>query len=802
MASVQCLDAEQKQFVDAVSRMKGGEKHALLAAAGSGKTTAVIAAASAVDTCVLLAHTKASCNVIKGRCRKLGSKVRTVHSIAHELNPSVQEVSYDKMLTDATVIIKDRVKDPYTLEVFTGMTTIIVDEFQDITEEQYRLVEAIQDVTKCALVVVGDTMQDIFRFRGAQPFLAKMMQDSEVSRTVLVRNYRSCYAIVAAANRLAQDVDTSVQMHAVRGECGVTDMRGFSRYRQALGHVMGIVSACLSAGKRLLLCCAQLNGKHQLLPEIYNNIQMLHPHCRLFCTGRTDNVSLDMELCDITIGTVHGVKGGGWHTVIYIDTGSFATDEDDVNMQRRNRLYTAWTRAEHTLHHLCLYNWCGMPCTLDSCITSSDVMLWGNYGTVSNTVLHKPSGSIYATPRKSYVPGDDYLAERVDVNTCTAHVLTQSLVSASQPPEQPSQADVHVLHVLRQAIMMCVLPGSCVPYKANQIVTFLEQPWIAPKLPLGVHPDPTAFVHIHTEMCNSDSACAYIGCVKKVLASGREGCGASNEYIQQLLDMVIIYFDGLSEQQKFMFRKNVFTHQACVRCYGMYGERTMYGWQRAPLNTATLHTAISEAVVQLARFPADITDACRFRCAILHWDTFELYNQWQLSQESKHVCINACNGIQTQRWTDIDPCHALRVSLAVNSLCDTMSGRAREFHMNLIQNQHKLYRDCDIYIRKMVCMLKFDIEQLLPDIKDNQGAQSGNCITQLDKPIQANSLHVPCCIVVFSYDLRMPIAHGYLAACRTGHGAFAIWDVAKRQVHIHEITETGENQYRSMQADQ
>jgi len=91
---------------------------------------------------------------------------------------------------------------------------ISVDEYQDIDEQQYRLLrhlaqpaaampdpDAPEPASETNLTAIGDPDQAIYRFRGADVgFFLRFRQDFPLARTVqLTRNYRSSATIVSAA---------------------------------------------------------------------------------------------------------------------------------------------------------------------------------------------------------------------------------------------------------------------------------------------------------------------------------------------------------------------------------------------------------------------------------------------------------------------------------------------------------------------------------------------------------------------------------------------------------------------------
>ncbi|MBR5641105.1 MAG: UvrD-helicase domain-containing protein [Firmicutes bacterium] len=80
---------------------------------------------------------------------------------------------------------------------------IMIDEFQDIDQLQYELMEALQGYHR-NLFIVGDPDQTIYTWRGANTkFLMDFDQSHEGTKTIMMlKNYRSTPQIVAAANSL------------------------------------------------------------------------------------------------------------------------------------------------------------------------------------------------------------------------------------------------------------------------------------------------------------------------------------------------------------------------------------------------------------------------------------------------------------------------------------------------------------------------------------------------------------------------------------------------------------------------
>ncbi|RIK88357.1 MAG: DNA helicase UvrD [Hyphomicrobiales bacterium] len=100
-------------------------------------------------------------------------------------------LSADLLERHAKIAAEWRARFPY----------IVADEFQDVDEQQYRLLRLIAGA-KGNLCVIGDPDQAIYGFRGADAAcFARFRQDFPAARTLrLTRNYRSTGTIVQAAS--------------------------------------------------------------------------------------------------------------------------------------------------------------------------------------------------------------------------------------------------------------------------------------------------------------------------------------------------------------------------------------------------------------------------------------------------------------------------------------------------------------------------------------------------------------------------------------------------------------------------
>ncbi len=146
----------------------------------------------------------------------------TGHSYAEHLAGAADKgPEFDDILAEAVDLLEGRADlpgiEPDTARdrLLAGYRHILVDEYQDIDADQYRLVSAIagrtlngsgsknSDETRLTLLAVGDDDQNIYAFRGASvEFIRAFERDYGARLHYLVENYRSSAHIIDAANAL------------------------------------------------------------------------------------------------------------------------------------------------------------------------------------------------------------------------------------------------------------------------------------------------------------------------------------------------------------------------------------------------------------------------------------------------------------------------------------------------------------------------------------------------------------------------------------------------------------------------
>ncbi|EIC20980.1 ATP-dependent DNA helicase, RecQ family [Thiorhodovibrio frisius] len=160
---------------------------------------------------------------------------------------------FDGLIAEAVDLLEGRVElpgiapDSTRERLLAGYRHILVDEYQDVDADQYRLVSAIAgrtaDDDSLTLLAVGDDDQNIYAFRGASvDYIRRFQQDYDAELHYLVENYRSSAHIIAAANALiAHNGERMKQDHPIRIDRRRKAQPAGGRWAGLDGHAKGRV---------------------------------------------------------------------------------------------------------------------------------------------------------------------------------------------------------------------------------------------------------------------------------------------------------------------------------------------------------------------------------------------------------------------------------------------------------------------------------------------------------------------------------------------------------------------------------
>ncbi len=268
---VECLANKPQQEIVA-SRDK--TNMLVLAGPGSGKSRVVSHRCAYLlrvlrvrpQSILVVCFNRHACISLRQRIQKLigddarGVTIQTYHGLALTLlgktlledrRSGVNQIDFNSLITDATERLRSTVdnEDPENTlrgRLIRGYQHILVDEYQDISENEYNFLSEIAGRTiddadqKISILAVGDDDQSIYGFKGANiTFLQRFQKDYNAEVHYLVQNFRSTKRIIQASNQfIAKNRDRMKTGHEIRicdnrqGEPDGGIFEELDRYRQ------------------------------------------------------------------------------------------------------------------------------------------------------------------------------------------------------------------------------------------------------------------------------------------------------------------------------------------------------------------------------------------------------------------------------------------------------------------------------------------------------------------------------------------------------------------------------------------
>lgn len=220
----------------------------VLAGPGSGKTRVIVHRIAYLlrvrrvpaSSIVALTFNRHAANEIKARLVKLvgadafGVNVMTYHRMAMRLTgtrftrgQAVEAGTLAQVLDEAVELLEGKRQvegeDDLREQLLRGYRYILVDEYQDIDETQYRLISALagrnaEEEGRPCILAVGDDDQNIYAWRDTNNrYILRFREDYQASTSYLTDNYRSTAHIIAAANQLIErNPDRLKRHHPIR----------------------------------------------------------------------------------------------------------------------------------------------------------------------------------------------------------------------------------------------------------------------------------------------------------------------------------------------------------------------------------------------------------------------------------------------------------------------------------------------------------------------------------------------------------------------------------------------------------
>lgn len=258
-------------------------------------------------------------------------------------------------------IIGRKIMEKYGREIAGQYEYVFFDEFQDVNDDQFRILKCFV-AHGCKLTVIGDDSQNIYQFRGSDNYYI-INFDKIVPKTQtfkITTNYRSTAEIVRLANQSISFNKEKIQkdMTAKTKERGVIDLiitesgtqeieeliQKINYYTQELG---------ISHGDIAIL--SRITFALKIVETEFEKIKM--PYVALINDQYSTDYKQVIQEDKVVLSTIHKAKGLEWKVVFIIGLRDafFPNHMNNglKNIEEERRLfYVAVTRAKKYLHFL------------------------------------------------------------------------------------------------------------------------------------------------------------------------------------------------------------------------------------------------------------------------------------------------------------------------------------------------------------------------------------------------------------------------------------------------------------------
>ena len=137
------------------------------------------------------------------------------------------------ILVESNPMVKNTIRQTYS--------DVFLDEFQDCTGVQYRLLKSIFNDTDIRLTAVGDIKQRIMRWAGAMDgIFPAFIKDFSASSLNLYQNFRAAPVLRRMQNRIVQVMDSEAAMDEseIIGDEGVVEIRSYSNQTEEANDIV------------------------------------------------------------------------------------------------------------------------------------------------------------------------------------------------------------------------------------------------------------------------------------------------------------------------------------------------------------------------------------------------------------------------------------------------------------------------------------------------------------------------------------------------------------------------------------
>jgi len=362
------LNEEQQQVVTSPLY----ENQRILASAGSGKTTTITARIAFLveeynidpSRILLVTFSRAAAKEMIHRVHQLIGPVKMYAGTFHALSSQImrdhapQDMRDQPFIDEIPYRLVKWLETPQAKKWVTRFKTIIVDEFQDINEIQWKLLKGFYH-PGATMSIVGDDAQNIYTWRGSSvDFILNFHNKIQhVKDYQLCRNYRSTEAIVTIANSVMRFIPTlpfKEKMIAFKKGGRKPEVHYFYRSSDECDWIVKSLERLLEQSKK-----NKKNYTFAVLSRYNSDLFKIEERLHLkripyhLCTQYHPEDEGQTAVHHVTLATIHASKGLEWDVVFFMnlhDDVFPSRKSDDEIISERRLFYVGVTRAKLALY--------------------------------------------------------------------------------------------------------------------------------------------------------------------------------------------------------------------------------------------------------------------------------------------------------------------------------------------------------------------------------------------------------------------------------------------------------------------
>jgi hypothetical protein len=342
------------------------ENQRILASAGSGKTTTITARIAYLienygirpSNILLATFSRAAAKEMIERVTKLIGPVNLCAGTFHSLSAQTLKEFAPHLLKDEPFIDELPYRLVSWLDTELGkkwksrFKNIIIDEFQDINDIQWKLINSCKnDYTN--VTIVGDDAQNIYTWRGSSvDFILNFHKYiNNVKDYQLCINYRSIDKIVTVANAIMRFIPTlpfkQKMIANTFSESNIPEVHYFFRSSDEQDWIVNMIDKALLNSNHRIAVISRYNN------DLYKIEDKLHKkYIKYALCTQYDYAKTESKPQRVTLTTIHASKGLEWDVVFFMnlhdDIFPSRKTDDEIVCERR-LFYVGITRAKKHL---------------------------------------------------------------------------------------------------------------------------------------------------------------------------------------------------------------------------------------------------------------------------------------------------------------------------------------------------------------------------------------------------------------------------------------------------------------------